>query len=147
MTDALVFTLAQGGWILWLLLALAVLIYSSAISIWIDCHSIQRGSQNPTQVSASQDMEKIQRRLPFLAVLIATAPLLGLLGTVSGMLTTFQGINQPGAATPLDTVSAGISEALVTTQAGLVIAVPASFLLVFLRTRATAVSISASSHA
>jgi biopolymer transport protein ExbB/TolQ len=78
----------------------------------------------------------IQRRIPFLTVLISAAPLLGLLGTVAGMLMTFQGMADAGSGAPIDTISTGISKALVTTQAGLVIAVPAAFLLALVKRRA-----------
>ncbi len=62
------------------------------------------------------------------------APLLGLLGTVAGMLITFSGM-AAGNQAPIDTISTGISKALVTTQAGLVIAIPAAFLLALLKRR------------
>jgi biopolymer transport protein ExbB len=78
----------------------------------------------------------VERRLPFLAVLIAAAPLLGLLGTVAGMLISFDGLAGSAGGEPIDTISAGISKALVTTQAGLVIAVPAAFVLALLKRQA-----------
>lgn len=67
---------------------------------------------------------KLQSWLPFIAVTAATAPLLGLLGTVSGMIRTFNVITVSGTgdAKPL---AGGISEALVTTLFGLVVAIPA----------------------
>ena len=77
-------------------------------------------------------MARVERRLPFLAVLISSAPLLGLLGTVAGMLVTFAGM-AAGNDAPIDTISSGISTALVTTEAGLVIAIPAAFILALLK--------------
>jgi len=71
--------------------------------------------------------------LPLLAVMTASAPLLGLLGTVAGMLQTFGGLAAAGQGEMSDMVSAWISKALVTTQAGLILAVPAVFLLAWLR--------------
>jgi biopolymer transport protein ExbB len=67
---------------------------------------------------------KLQSWLPFIAITAATAPLLGLLGTVSGMIRTFNVITVAGTgdAKPL---AGGISEALVTTLFGLIVAIPA----------------------
>ena len=64
------------------------------------------------------------RRFPFAFVMIGTAPLLGLLGTVSGMYKTFGGMATSSVNAPIDVISAGISEALITTETGLVIGVP-----------------------
>jgi len=65
-----------------------------------------------------------ERGLPILAVTAAVAPLLGLLGTVTGMIATFEmiGTYGSGEARPL---SGGIAEALVTTEFGLLVAIPA----------------------
>ena len=72
-----------------------------------------------------EHLSVVERRLPFLFILISAAPLTGLLGTVVGMLTTFQGLGGQAQFTPLEMISSGISQALVTTQAGLIIAIPA----------------------
>jgi len=69
----------------------------------------------------------LQKWLPFIAVTAAIAPLLGLLGTVSGMITTFNGLSVVGTGDP-KLLSGGISEALVTTLFGLVVAIPALIL-------------------
>lgn len=65
----------------------------------------------------------IKRFLPTLAVFAAIAPLLGLLGTVSGMIETFQAITLYGTGDP-KLMSGGISVALITTELGLVVAIP-----------------------
>lgn len=67
---------------------------------------------------------KLDRMLPFLAVSAATAPLLGLLGTVTGMMATFQQIVLFGTS-DASKLAGGISEALVTTKWGLIVAIPA----------------------
>jgi biopolymer transport protein ExbB len=63
------------------------------------------------------------RGLSAIAVLAATAPLLGLLGTVTGMIGTFEAITLWGTGNPRP-LAEGISEALITTQAGLIVALP-----------------------
>lgn len=66
---------------------------------------------------------EVERYLPFLAITAAAAPLLGLLGTVVGMIRTFALITVFGTSDPR-ALSAGISEALVTTELGLMVAIP-----------------------
>ena len=66
---------------------------------------------------------KLERLLPFLSITAATAPLLGLLGTVIGMIKTFQLITIFGTG-DAKSLSTGISEALVTTALGLIVAIP-----------------------
>ena len=68
-------------------------------------------------------VQDLDRRIAFLNVLVISAPLFGLLGTVLGMLLTFQAIGSGGASAS-ETISKGISEALVATQTGMMIAVP-----------------------
>jgi biopolymer transport protein ExbB len=71
----------------------------------------------------------LERRTRFVGTLVAAAPLLGLLGTVLGMLQTFFGIATSGGAETTGVVASGISEALVTTQTGLTIALPGLFIV------------------
>jgi len=66
---------------------------------------------------------KLERSLSLLAALAGVAPLLGLLGTVSGMIATFDTISSAGTGNPR-LLSGGISEALITTQVGLMVAIP-----------------------
>lgn len=84
-------------------------------------------------------LSDIERRIVFLNTLVATAPLMGLLGTVIGMLATFVGLATSGGGETVDVVSAGISEALITTQTGLIIALPGVFLVLIIRSRKHAV--------
>ncbi len=65
----------------------------------------------------------LERYLPFLAITAAAAPLLGLLGTVVGMIRTFQLITIFGTG-DAKSLSSGISEALITTALGLIVAIP-----------------------
>jgi biopolymer transport protein ExbB len=68
--------------------------------------------------------EQLRRWLPFIAVTAAVAPLLGLLGTVSGLIKTFSVIAVEGTG-EAQSISGGISEALITTLFGLSVAIPA----------------------
>lgn len=77
----------------------------------------------------------VERKSHFLKSLVAVAPLMGLLGTVMGMLTTFQGIASSGGNQTVDMVAKGISTALITTQTGLMIALPGLFLTLTIRRR------------
>lgn len=84
-------------------------------------------------------LHDVQRRAIFLNTLVAAAPLMGLLGTVIGMLGTFAGISSSGGAETVDVVAKGISEALITTQTGLFIALPGIFLVLIIRRRIHAI--------
>jgi len=71
-------------------------------------------------------LAKIRGETLLLSALTASAPLLGLLGTVIGMVATFRAVSQGFGDTAVQ-VSAGISQALITTQCGLFIAIPGLF--------------------
>ncbi|MBN1507685.1 MAG: MotA/TolQ/ExbB proton channel family protein [Sedimentisphaerales bacterium] len=66
---------------------------------------------------------RLQRLLPFIAISASSAPLLGLLGTVTGIINTFKLITVYGSG-DVKTLSSGISEALITTEFGLIVAIP-----------------------
>jgi biopolymer transport protein ExbB len=74
--------------------------------------------------SGRQEATKLTWRLGVLETVAAVSPLLGLLGTVLGMIRVFATISAAGLGNP-ETLSSGISEAMVTTAAGLIIGIPA----------------------
>lgn len=76
------------------------------------------------QEAASQVVHELERFLGALGTIAAIAPLLGLLGTVIGMIKVFTSLNLQGAGNAA-VLAGGISEALITTAAGLCIAIPA----------------------
>lgn len=80
----------------------------------------------------------VKRDLGTIAILSSIAPLLGLLGTVGGMIKTFNVIAEFGTGNA-KALAGGISEALLTTQTGLVIAVPGLFMATFLVRRSNGV--------
>lgn len=80
--------------------------------------------QRATQIASSEELSRLERRLPWLATTGAVTPFIGLFGTVWGIIDAFHGLGNVGAAT-LRAVAPGISEALITTAAGLFAAIPA----------------------
>ena len=80
--------------------------------------------QRAMQIAASEELTRFERNLPWLAITGAVTPFIGLFGTVWGIIDAFHGLGTAGAAT-LRAVAPGISEALITTAAGLVAAIPA----------------------
>ena len=80
---------------------------------------------------AMREMSPLRRYLSVIVVLAAVAPLFGLLGTVTGMMTTFNVIAIFGTGNA-KAMAGGISEALITTQSGLLVAIPGLFMSAFL---------------
>ena len=86
--------------------------------------------------AGSREAEKIKRSLRPLSVIAGICPLLGLLGTVYGMIDAFQKTAQSGGAAKTADLANGIYQALVSTAAGLTIAIPVLLLFQWLSTRA-----------
>ncbi len=82
------------------------------------------GSEAEAGRVGSAELRRLEARLRGLAVIAHTSPLLGLLGTVMGMITAFMNIEQSGAVVDPSVLSAGIWQALITTALGLVVAIP-----------------------
>lgn len=80
--------------------------------------------ERSAQTAASESITALERRMTWLATIASTSPFVGLFGTVMGVIDAFHGLGTAGAAT-LRAVAPGISEALITTAAGLFVAVPA----------------------
>ncbi|HLW87225.1 MAG TPA: MotA/TolQ/ExbB proton channel family protein [Terriglobales bacterium] len=80
--------------------------------------------QRAMQIAASEELTRFERNLPWLAITGAVTPFVGLFGTVWGIIDAFHGLGTAGGAT-LRAVAPGISEALITTAAGLAAAIPA----------------------
>ncbi|MFM1871319.1 MAG: Biopolymer transport protein ExbB [Planctomycetota bacterium] len=81
---------------------------------------------------------RVQGWLPFIAITASSAPLLGLLGTVTGIMNTFSLMTLFGTG-DVKTLSSGISEALITTELGLYVAIPSLILHAFLSRKAKAI--------
>ena len=92
------------------------------------CYQYRLNSREFVETKAEEKAAEIklllERNLSMLSTIASISPLLGLLGTVVGMITVFSNIDVNGSANT-DLLAAGISEALITTAFGLIIAVPA----------------------
>ena len=86
-------------------------------------------------------LPRLERRIQFCTILVGAAPLTGLLGTVMGMLSTFFGLSVSTGGNTIDLVAGGISEALITTQTGLVLAIPAYVFISVVKKQAAEVSL------
>lgn len=94
------------------------------VAAGLNCRRMQREEmENALQEAILREIPPLERFLSTLGMLAAIAPLLGLLGTVTGMIDTFHVITQHGTGDPR-MMSGGISEALVTTMLGLTVAIP-----------------------
>ena len=80
--------------------------------------------ERSAQTAASEAVTNLEQRMTWLATIASASPFVGLFGTVMGIVDAFHGLGTAGAAT-LRAVAPGISEALITTAAGLFVAIPA----------------------
>ncbi len=85
------------------------------------------------QVEAAQELQRAGRYLPVMDTMVTLAPLLGLLGTVTGIMASFAGMG--GTELAIDQVTGGISEALISTAGGLAIAIAVLIPLNYFQTR------------
>ncbi len=142
-------TVREGGVVMIALVALSFLLYRSAFgtlsfvkgfSASMSTEGIEKGSSFvDREIALSQKKrefsELVSRQVAYIGMLAAAAPLLGLLGTVIGMLNTFESLSQRMQETTSQ-VSSGVRFALVTTQAGLIVAIPAIFIIQWSRREA-----------
>ncbi|MEN8254235.1 MAG: MotA/TolQ/ExbB proton channel family protein [Verrucomicrobiota bacterium] len=82
--------------------------------------------------ASTEEVTQYMKAVDYLSIIGATAPMLGLLGTVSGMIKAFQTIGSKGMGKPAE-LAANIGEALVTTATGLIIAIPAMLTYFYFR--------------
>ena len=90
--------------------------------------------EDAIQEAILHEMPRLERFLPTIGILAGIAPLLGLLGTVTGMISTFDMITHLGTGQPR-LMAGGISEALLTTATGLIIAIPVLLMHSYLSSR------------
>mgnify|MGYP003675402591 CR=1 FL=1 len=110
-----------------------LLAYKSLTSLDIETLELKMGE------SVLKEVPRITRYLSLLKIIAAVAPLLGLLGTVTGMIITFQAITLFGAGDPR-LMAGGISQALITTVLGLSVAIPVLLLHNVVQSRARSIT-------
>ncbi|MBU8869780.1 MAG: MotA/TolQ/ExbB proton channel family protein [Gemmatimonadales bacterium] len=136
--------LQQGGWIMFPLLAVSVVMWTMIVERWREFRRLTAGAGMGGELDRSFQKERsgvyeldreilrhcalrlgrnLDIRLAAIAVLAGVAPLLGLLGTVLGMIQTFEVISVFGTGNAR-AMAGGISVALITTQTGLLVAIP-----------------------
>lgn len=86
-------------------------------------------AQNEVTRVAKREISDMRRGIRALELIAAIAPLIGLLGTVLGMIRAFQALQEAGSAVDPSILAGGIWEALLTTAAGMAVAIPASVLV------------------
>jgi biopolymer transport protein ExbB len=101
-------------------------------------HEDRETLESIMQEAILREMPRVERGLSAIAIIGAVEPLLGLLGTVTGMIETFRVITLYGTGDPR-LMSNGISEALITTEFGLIIAIPLMLVYTFLSRRSNAI--------
>jgi len=151
--------LKTGGPVMYILAVLSYVLYWQIISILmyvlkVRLHRFVEGrghflsSRNNRSELASSQLELLliryedvlmqfrefmKNRLRFAGVLLVAAPLLGLLGTVLGMLEMFNGLSLKAGHQTTLLVAEGVKKSLITTQTGLTIAIPALFIMYWIR--------------
>ncbi len=91
--------------------------------------------QNAMQEVSEREVSRLYRKLEYLAFIASSAPMLGLLGTVTGMIRSFNQIAVTEGTAKPSQLAGGISEALVTTCMGLIVAIPVMFFVSYFRNR------------
>ena len=142
--NALFTLVGKGGPVMFAIIALSVVLYSRCFMLILDLRRSRRQLRGETPVLASefamlhrlQDeaQDGFQQQRVALGSMIAAAPLLGLLGTVSGLVRTFESLSAQAGQSSMEGLAGGISEVLVATESGLVVAIPA-LLIVYLAHR------------
>lgn len=133
--------MARGGPAMIAIIVLSVVLYSRCFKLLLSLRRDRsRLQEMRTRLLNQRDAarrlqheirESFRQQRVALAAMIAAAPLLGLLGTVSGMVKTFESLSQKAGEKSMEGLARGISEVLVATESGLLVALPA-LLLVYL---------------
>jgi biopolymer transport protein ExbB len=117
-----------------------------AAQVFKHSHLTEEAQEDKLQIALSEQRLLLERNLGWLGTMGNTAPLIGLLGTVWGIMRAFHDMARTGSAGP-SVVAAGVAEALFTTAAGLLVAVPAVMIYNHYVRRITVLMTKAENHA
>ena len=130
-----------GGPVMFPIIALSVILYSRCFGLLLFLYRSQRRLHDHARLNhgtlpqihaLKNDLEEAFSRQRFpIAAMITAAPLLGLLGTVSGMVGTFENLAHRGGQKSMEGLAQGISEVLICTESGLAVAIPAVMVLYY----------------
>lgn len=140
MFSAFMKLMQEGGWVMWPIVALSVVGLAVVLERLWRLSRFLLAREVKRVPSPQQQLNDLQRGFGLISTIITAEPMLGILGTVTGIIRTFGAFRLSEAASPL-AATAGIGEALVTTAAGLVAALVLLFpynLLLGLLARAAA---------
>jgi len=135
----------EGGPVMFALLGLSVLLYSRCCKLVLTLRRARArleasGPWNRTHLPRlrqlrAETVESFRRQRAALAAMVAAAPLLGLLGTVSGLVATFETLAARADGKSMQDLARGISQVLVATESGLAVAIPALVIIYFVHGR------------
>ncbi len=137
--NALLQLVERGGWVMPVIVTLSVILYWRCFRLLFSLRRLhaevrRAGSAAALRRLQTEARESFRRQRVAIGPMIAAAPLLGLLGTVSGMEKTFKSLSAESGQQSMEGLAGGISEVLVATESGLSVAIPA-MLLVYLAHR------------
>ncbi len=95
--------------------------------------------QNALELSAMNEIPKLEKRTNYLSTIANISTLLGLLGTIFGLITSFEAVANAEASMKASLLSAGISQAMNTTALGLIVAIPCMLAYTYLQEKTTEV--------
>jgi biopolymer transport protein ExbB len=132
---------AKGGPAMFAIMALGVVLYARCfrllLALWRTRRRLRQEGGRWAQLAAARHrmqetlQESFRHQRIALAAMISAAPLLGLLGTVTGMAATFESLSGKAGQRSMEGLAHGISEVLVATESGLLVALPALALVYF----------------
>jgi biopolymer transport protein ExbB/TolQ len=133
--------IGKGGPVMYAIIALSAVLYSRCFLLVLSLRQSRRALRQEPPAGPAQFerlhrlrdgiAESFRQQRIALGAMIAAAPLLGLLGTVSGLVKTFDSMSTRAGQRSMEELAGGISQVLVATESGLMVAIPALLLVYF----------------